>query len=240
MALVRRTLRLVAVAGIVAICSSWLAPVTEATDRALAPARQGESTPSAAWSVGGDTGRRVAHARTMGAGTDLGATPVTVMEAPRGPLRLPVPAPLPTDPYAEDPDEPIGRIVIEAIGLDSALGEGMTLTEIDRGPAHWPGTAMPGGIGNVVVAGHRSTWSAPFRHLDLLEPGDEIRLSVGRRVAVYQVTETLVVQPEDVWIAQQGPGRVVTLFACHPVGSAAQRIVVRGELVPSSVKPTAS
>jgi sortase A len=235
MVLVRRTLRLVAVAGMVAICSSWL---TEATDRALAPARPGESTPSPAWSVGGDTGRRVAHARKLAMVTDLGATPVT--ETPRRPPRLPVPAPLPADPYAEDPDEPIGRIVIEAIGLDSELGEGMTLTEIDRGPAHWPGTAMPGGIGNVVVAGHRSTWTAPFRQLDLLEPGDEIRFSVGRRIAVYQVTETLVVEPEDVWIAQQGPGRIVTLFACHPVGSAAQRIVVRGELVPSSVKPTAS
>jgi sortase A len=235
---VRRTLRLVAVAGIVAIGSSWLAPVTEATDRALAPAPPGESEPSAVWSVGG-AGRRVAHAWTPGAVTDLGATPVTDTETPRRPLRLPVPAPLPTDPYAADPDEPIGRIVIEAIGLDSELGEGMTLTEIDRGPAHWPGTAMPGGIGNVVVAGHRSTWSAPFRHLDLLEPGDEIRFSVGERAAVYQVTETLVVDPEDVWIAQQGPARVVTLFACHPVGSAAQRIVVRGELVPSSAEPTA-
>ena len=129
--------------------------------------------------------------------------------------------------------------MIGAIGLDSELGEGMTLTEINRGPAHWPGTAMPGRLGNVVVAGHRTTWSSPFRHLDLLEVGDEIRFSVGGRVAVYQVTETMVVEPEDVWIAQQGPGRIVTLFACHPVGSAAQRIVVRGELVPPSVEPTA-
>ena len=152
---------------------------------------------------------------------------------------VPVPAPLPADPYADDPDEPIGRIVIGAIGLDSELGEGMTLTEINRGPAHWPGTAMPGALGNVVVAGHRTTWSSPFRHLDLLEVGDEIRFSVAGRVAVYRVTETLVVAPEDVWIAQQGPSRIVTLFACHPVGSAAQRIVVRGELVPPSVDPTA-
>ncbi len=115
----------------------------------------------------------------------------------------------------------------------------MTLTEINRGPAHWPGTAMPGGLGNVVVAGHRTTWSSPFRHLDLLEVGDEIRFSVGGRAAVYRVTETMVVEPEDVWIAQQGPSRIVTLFACHPVGSASQRIVVRGELVPPSVDPTA-
>ena len=150
-----------------------------------------------------------------------------------------MPAPLPADPNAADPDEPIGRIEIGAIDLDSELGEGMTLTEINRGPAHWPGTAMPGRLGNVVVAGHRTTWSSPFRQLDLLEVGDEIRFSVAGRVAVYRVTETLVVEPEDVWIAQQGSGRIVTLFACHPLGSAAQRIVVRGELVPSSVTPTA-
>ena len=169
--------------------------------------------------------------------TVVDTSSTTTMPPP--PPRLPLPAALPEDAYAEDPDEPIGRIVIPAIGLDSQLGEGMTLTEIDRGPAHWPGTAMPGALGNVVVAGHRTTRSSPFRHIDALEEGDEIRFQVGERVAVYLVTDSFVVEPTDVWIAQQTPSRMVTLFACHPLGSAAQRIVVRGELVPTSMEPTA-
>ena len=173
--------------------------------------------------------------------TTLPPTTTTTANQPPAPAvpTLPVPEPLPENPRGEDPDEPIGRIAIPAIGLDSDLGEGMTLTEIDRGPAHWPGTALPGGLGNVVVAGHRTTWSAPFRHLDDLRAGDQIRFSVGSRSAVYRVTETFVVEPAEVWIAEQTAGRIVTLFACHPVGSAAQRIVVRGELVPPQV-PTAA
>lgn len=143
---------------------------------------------------------------------------------------LPVPEPLPEDPYAADPHEPIGRIAIPAIGLDWDLGQGMTLTEIDRGPAHWPGTALPGELGNVVVAGHRTTWGAPFRHLDALEPGNEIVFTTEAGESVYVVTETFVVEAEDVWIADQERAHMATLFACHPVGSAAQRIVIRAEL----------
>jgi sortase A len=202
------------------VCAVWLATTTGAAGRALA-------TPSAPpTTIAPVTGAEPTAPASLDRPT-LASPRVANTDVRARPLRVPVPAPLPADPYADDPDEPIGRIVIGAIGLDSRLGEGMTLTEINRGPAHWPGTAMPGGIGNVVVAGHRTTWSSPFRHLDLLEVGDEIRFSVGGRVAVYQVTETLVVAPEDVWIAQQGPSRIVTLFACHPLGSAAQRRVVR-------------
>ena len=129
----------------------------------------------------------------------------------------------------------LGTIRIPTIDLQWQLGQGMTLTAIDRGPSHWPGTAMPGELGNMVIAGHRTTKGAPFRHLDSLVPGDEIVFDVGATTHTYSVIETIIVYPEDVWIADQTEEHLVTLFACHPVGSARQRIVVRGEWVSSDV-----
>lgn len=148
---------------------------------------------------------------------------------------LPVPEPIPSNPRAATPEVVLGTIRIPAIELAWDLGQGMTLTAIDRGPSHWPGTAMPGELGNAVIAGHRTTKGAPFRHLDSLVPGDEILFDVGAATHRYEVVETLIVYPEDVWIADQTEDHLVTLFACHPVGSARQRIVVRGALVSTEV-----
>lgn len=128
---------------------------------------------------------------------------------------------------------PVGRIAIPKIGLDTTMYEGVWLTVIDVGPGHWPGTPLPGGFGNVVVAGHRVTHTHPFRDLDLLVAGDEIVFTLpdGSK-ATYRVTEQFIVEPDALWITDQEPGSIVTLFACHPKGSARQRIVVRGELIP--------
>ncbi len=155
---------------------------------------------------------------------------------------LPIPESIPSNPRAAAPEIVLGTIRIPAIDLSWSLGQGMTLTAIDRGPSHWPGTAMPGELGNMVIAGHRTTKGAPFRHLDSLVPGDEIVFDVGAETHVYAVTETIFVYPEDVWIADQTEEHLVTLFACHPVGSARQRIVVRGEWVSTDVAtlPTTS
>ena len=102
---------------------------------------------------------------------------------------------------------------------------------IDAGPAHWPGTAAPGGFGNAVIAGHRSSHSAPFHDLGELHPGDPIVLSdAAGRQFTYTVTETFVVKPDAMWIADQTPGHTLTLFTCHPIGSAAERLVVRATL----------
>ena len=144
---------------------------------------------------------------------------------------LPVPAPLPDDPWADTPAVAVGRIVIPAIGLDTELGSGMTLTAINRGPAHWPGTAEPGRLGNVVVAGHRTTYTRPFRDLDRLEVGDRVIFRTDRGEFTYRVTGTDVVLPEEVHIADQTSAYTATLFACHPPGSAAYRIVTRLQLV---------
>lgn len=127
----------------------------------------------------------------------------------------------------------VGHLTIPAIGVDETIRSGVSLDVIDRGVAHWAGTAAAGEPGNVVLAGHRSTHTAPFRDLDDLEPGDLVVVS-GRsgREAMYRVEDTFVVAPEDIWITYDIPGRsLLTMFACHPKGSARQRIVVRAVLL---------
>jgi len=143
-----------------------------------------------------------------------------------------VPQRVPADPRADVAVVRIGRILIPEIGLDHEVFEGVWLTVIDVGPGHWPGTPWPGGYGNSVFGGHRVTHSHPFLDLDQLVDGDEITFVLvdGTR-HTYRVTEQLVVEPTAMWIVDQTPGYRLTLFACHPKGSARQRIVIRAELV---------
>ena len=88
-----------------------------------------------------------------------------------------------------------GRIAIPKIGIDAALHEGIRLTTLDRGPGHWPGSAMPGEIGNVVVAGHRTSHGADFRDTDDLVPGDIVTFTTADGVFDYAVTSTEIVGP---------------------------------------------
>jgi sortase A len=148
------------------------------------------------------------------------------------PVTLPMPEAAPVDAYAPTPDVVIGRIELPTIGLADVLHQGVTITAIDRGPSHWPGTALPGEPGNVVVAGHRVTHSRPFHDLDRLQVGDPLvftRLDGSR--ASYELTGIEIVAPDAMHIIEQTPDSTATLFACHPKGSAAQRIVARFRLV---------
>jgi len=132
----------------------------------------------------------------------------------------------PPDPRAAEDNPALGRISIPKVGLDAELQEGIRLTTLDRGPGHWPGTAMPGQIGNVVVAGHRTSHGAEFRHLDSLAPGDEVIFTTDAGVHTYLVTGTQIVTPDAIWITDPTDTPTATLFACHPLGSTAKRIVV--------------
>jgi sortase A len=145
---------------------------------------------------------------------------------PPGPV-LPVPIPIPSDSYAPEPVVQLGTIEIPAIGLRHRMYQGVTLHNIDRGPSHWTGSAMPGEMGNTVVAGHRSTVTEPFRRIDRLAPGDAVIFTVNGSRWTYRVTDHLVVRPEDSWIADQTTAFTATLYACHPIGSVAERYVVR-------------
>ncbi len=152
---------------------------------------------------------------------------------------LPQPQDSPADPYEKVPVVSIGSIEIPKIGLNTTLYEGVWLTVLNVGPGHWPGTAMPGEYGNSVIAGHRVTHSKPFRNLQDLEQGDEIIVNTSTGRHVYRVTGHEIVFPEDIWIVDQTPGYRITLFACHPPGSAKQRYVIYGDLVnPPTKVPT--
>jgi sortase A len=144
---------------------------------------------------------------------------------------LPVPEAAPADPYEKVPVVAIGEIDIPKIGLTHTIYEGVSLTVVDHGPGHWPGTPMPGGYGNSVFAGHRTTNTRPFRNLDQLVEGDPILFRTDHGTFTYRVTKTEVVHWDDVWIVDQHAGHTLTLFACHPPGSAEFRYVVFGELV---------
>lgn len=147
-------------------------------------------------------------------------------------IPLPVPEPVPTDERAPTPEVVLGTISLPSIGVSAPLGEGVTLTAIDRGPGHWPGTAMPGEVGNVVVAGHRVTHTRPFYDLDLLKPGDPLVFTMADgTTATYRLTGTEIVDESALHVVDQTPARTATLFACHPKHSAAQRIVAHFELV---------
>jgi sortase A len=159
--------------------------------------------------------------------------PLLTMALPEPPPPPPPPAeptaqPIapPANPRASEAEVVIGHIEIPKLGLSVPLRQGITLTQIDRGPSHWPGTAMPGQIGNVVVAGHRVTHTRPFRHIDKLVNGDEVVFTVEGQRWTYVVTGNQVVTPQALWIVDQTPAPTATLFACHPPGSARYRYVV--------------
>lgn len=162
--------------------------------------------------------------------------PTTVAPAP---VPAPAPAPatprkpvrVPSNPYAAEPLVEVGTIEIPKIGLTHTVFEGISLRTIDRGPGHWPGTAMPGQVGNAVFAGHRVTHSRPFRNIDQLVPGDEVIFHVNGTRTTYAVTGSEVVTPKALHIVNQTPTPTATLFACHPPGSARFRYVVRLSLV---------
>jgi sortase A len=143
---------------------------------------------------------------------------------------LPTPAPLPGR-WDRVALTDIGRIEIPKIGVNETVREGVEQMVIDAGPAHWPGTAGFGSWGNLVLAGHRSTNTSPFLRVGELAPGDEIVLADDSGTYTYHVTGLQVVPNTALWIVDQKPGRTLTIFTCHPIGSAAQRLVVRAELV---------
>jgi sortase A len=174
---------------------------------------------------------------TTSARVDTIAT--TVATTTTSTIVLPQPI-APPDPNADEPLVEIGRIEIPRISLDRPVYEGITLGTLDNGPGHWPGSAMPGQIGNVVVAGHRTSHNKVFRHVDRLLPGDEVVFTTGDGRFVYTVRETTIVTPDAMYIIDQTYAPTATLFACHPPGSTRERIVVHLDLASSEPAPASA
>jgi len=165
---------------------------------------------------------------TIPATTSTSTTTTTVYSGPPTLApgeSVPVPEGLPPDDFVE-PEVIIGELVIPALLLTQTMYKGVTLPTLDKGVGYWPGTAMPGHVGNVVLGGHRVSKKKPFRNIDLLVPGDEIYLTTTEGTFVYAVTGTQIVEPTETWIINQGETATLTLFACHPPHSTKQRIVV--------------
>ena len=164
---------------------------------------------------------------TLAPTTTVEATTTTVETLPEQP---PEPIAPPSDPRGYEEQIRLGSISIPKLGVDAPLLEGIRLTTLDNGPGHWPGTAMPGEVGNVVVAAHRTSHGGPFRHIDTLIAGDVVNFETDTGTTTYVVTGTQVVNPDAIWIVDPTDTPTATLFACHPPGSVAQRIVVNLEL----------
>ena len=131
--------------------------------------------------------------------------------------------------------DPIGRLSIPRIGKQVVLLQGTKADDLSRGPGHYAGTALPGQIGTFGVAGHRTTYAAPFRHIDQLRRGDRIIAKMPYGRFTYRVQRTQIVSPSTVSVLKPVAGQRIVLTACHPLYSAAKRIVVTAML--SQVTP---
>lgn len=124
-----------------------------------------------------------------------------------------------------------GRLTIDELGVDATVVKGSSRADLMKGPGWIEWTELPGPSGTAGIAGHRTTYGAPFRNLDRLAPGDTIRFYSPYRRYTYQVAETLFVRPDQSDVMSSGPEPVLALSACHPPYSARLRIVVRSGLV---------
>jgi sortase A len=120
----------------------------------------------------------------------------------------------------------IARIEIPSIGVDEYVVEGTDLESLRKGPGHYPETPLPGERGTSAIAGHRTTYGAPFRHIDELDPGDRIIIDMPDGRFIYRVEESKIVDDQDLSVLDPVGYRRLMLSACHPLYSAAQRIIV--------------
>ncbi len=158
--------------------------------------------------------------------------------APRAAVPVPVPVARPGDGFA------ILRIPRFGSGYAPVIVEGVTTDDLRKGPGHYPGTALPGAVGNFVVSGHRTTYLHPFGDLDRLRTGDPIVVEVADRYYTYRVTRSEVVAPNDLAVIAPVPdrpgvrptGAMLTFTTCNPKYSASTRLVVHAQLRATTMK----
>jgi sortase A len=129
------------------------------------------------------------------------------------------------------PGRPVGRIRIPAIGLNQVVVDGTDGASLRKGPGHYPATPLPGAHGTVAIAGHRTTYGAPFRRIDRIRPGQTITVDMPYGRFAYRVERTRIVAATATWVTQRVSYDRLVLSACHPLYSAAERIVVFARLV---------
>ena len=173
-------------------------------------------------------GTGIAEARDQKALKDqfsqrVSAVPSTgVPDAAAGASVEPPPAPVPGDAVA--------LIRIPELGLEKAVVEGVGVPDLKKGPGHYSDTPMPGEKGNAAIAGHRTTYGAPFGELDKLSRGDPILVTTHAGDFRYEVDHLRVVDPSESWVLDNTDDDRLTLTTCHPKFSAAQRLIVVAKL----------
>jgi sortase A len=184
--------------------------------------------------------QRRANATSTTATTTTTPTSTTESDSPTVPTSTTL-GPFPAPPEGDV----VGRIGIPKIGVDKYVVEGVDVDDLHKGPGHYPTTQMPGHEGNSAIAGHRTTYGAPFGDLDQLAVGDDIRLTTLQGDFHYKVTEQKVVDPSEVSVLDPTPDparaghdlATLTLTTCNPKYSASQRLIIKAQLVlpPSQV-----
>jgi sortase A len=139
------------------------------------------------------------------------------------PLRLPPPPPS---------GDTVAHIRIPKIGVDQLVVQGVGLGDLRKGPGHYPETPLPGEQGNAAIAGHRTTYGAPFNRLGELVDGDEILVTTLKGSFTYTVAKVHVVKPSQVEVLNPTPTPTLTLTTCHPKYSAKERLIVVTNLAP--------
>jgi sortase A len=120
----------------------------------------------------------------------------------------------------------IGEIDLPAIDKTAYVVQGTDAASLRKGPGHYPETPLPGKRGTTAIAGHRTTHGAPFRNINELKRGDRIVLAMPYGTFTYKVQRTQIVGPNATWILRNAGYQRLVLSACHPLYSAAQRVVV--------------
>jgi sortase A len=138
----------------------------------------------------------------------------------------------PPSPPLPPSGDAVAQIRIPKIGVDDIVVNGVGRDDLRKGPGHYPETPLPGQVGNAAIAGHRTTYGAPFGNLDQLSSGDEIFFRTVQGSFTYRVYSQLIVDPSDVAVLGPDPNRsaTITLTTCNPKYSASQRLVVQASL----------
>lgn len=123
------------------------------------------------------------------------------------------------------PGDAIAEIEIPSIGVAEYVVEGTGTGDLRKGPGHYPETPLPGSRGTTAIAGHRTTYGAPFRDIDQLRRGDRIVLDMPSGRYVYAVEKTQIVDDQDLSVLDPVGYRRLILSACHPLYSAEQRVI---------------
>jgi sortase A len=147
-------------------------------------------------------------------------------------------APMDLGPPPPPEGEAVAIIKIPKIGVEKRIVQGVSLPQLKKGPGHYPSTPMPGQPGNAAIAGHRTTYGAPFFNLEELAKGDPILVTTLQGRFVYEVSEVRIVKPSQVDVLSKTEDNRLTLTTCNPRFSAAQRLIVVAMLAGEAAAPS--